>query len=177
MGGAIALIVIVCVIFLMVLFLVVGFINPKVISPICHDVPVPYNDTEYYTESEPYTHSVCNDINLVYKKDRGNCASRSSGFLGFGATPASYDCTITNLDSMGATFSLDLGFNVQGQQLHETQSKYIYPQQSATFSITRDAATDSCFCNEVNIPTKQECRDVIDYHDVQKSRIVTKYRD
>ena len=142
----------------------------------CSDVQVPYDYLETYTDTEPYTTQDCQNINLVYRKDTGKCIGKYNGILGIGGNPASFDCTISNLDSQGATFSLDIGFNVQGQPLHESQSKFIYPQQSATFSITRDSATDSCFCNEINIPTKQVCHDVIEYRDVQKQRTVTKYR-
>ena len=35
----------------------------------CRDVQVPYNETEYYTETEPYTDNICDNINMVYKEE------------------------------------------------------------------------------------------------------------
>ncbi|MFH1127340.1 MAG: hypothetical protein V1718_04495, partial [archaeon] len=112
---------------------------------------------------------------LVYKKEKGSCQQRQSGLLGFGDQPAEYSCTITNLDSEGGTFSMRIGFNVGSQQLDTTESRYIYPQSSETFSYRYDTKMNGCFCIE-NVPTKQVCRDVIKYKEVQKERQVTAYR-
>ena len=68
-----------------------------------------------------------------------------------------------------------IGFNIKGQQLEETISKTIYPDSSETFKITREAEIDSCYCYET-APTKQVCRNVIDYKDIEKTKTVTKYR-
>lgn len=153
----------------------------------CHQVETPYEDqesylkTEYYTESVPYTDQECESKDLVYKKDTGICSNWEDNWLSDN-TPAKYSCVITNLDTEGGTFSLEIGFNVGSEQLKETQSKYIYPQSSETFDVERDSAIDSCFCRESSIPTKQVCRDVIKYRDVQKERQVydnkpvTKYK-
>ncbi|MFH1433070.1 MAG: hypothetical protein ABIG84_07695 [archaeon] len=147
----------------------------------CEDVKVSYEEqeeylkTEYYTETVPYTDTECENKPLVYKKEKGSCQQRQSGLLGFGDQPAEYSCTITNLDSEGGTFSMRIGFNVGSQQLDTTESRYIYPQSSETFSYRYDTKMNGCFCIE-NVPTKQVCRDVIKYKEVQKERQVTAYR-
>lgn len=148
----------------------------------CKDIQVPYEEqeaymkTEYYVDTVPYTDRECENKNLVYKMDRGTCSNRQSGILGLGDQPAKYSCTITNLDSEAGTFSVEIGFNIGTQQLKTLQNEYIYPQSSKTFSYSSDTKIDSCFCVEKSIPTKQVCRDVIKYQDVQKERQVTAYR-
>jgi len=132
-----------------------------------------YMKTEYYMETVPYTDRECEDKSLVYKVVKGECKNQYDGW--FENTPASYSCTITNLDSEAGTFSMRIGFNVQGQQLDETQSKLIYPQSSETFTVTRDSKIDNCYCVET-VPTKKVCRDVTKYRDEQRERQVTAYR-
>lgn len=141
----------------------------------CRDVQVPYDYLEEYQETVPYTDRVCEQQTLVYKKDTGSCQQRRDNFFS-ADEPAKYDCTITNLDSEAGTFSIRIGFNVNGQQLEETQSRYIYPQSSEKFVFERDAKVDACYCYETDIPTKQICRDVTQYREVTKTRTVTRYR-
>ena len=142
---------------------------------------IPYEDqeeylkTEYYTESVPYTDQECEERNVIYKKERGECKDRVSGFFGLGDQPARYSCTITNLDTEGGAFSMEIGFNVGSQKLTTTQNKYIYPQSSEIFTYETDAAIDSCFCAE-DVPTKTVCHDVTKYREVQRERQVTAYR-
>ena len=135
-----------------------------------------YMKTEYYTESVPYTDQECENKRLVYKKSTGSCQDRQSGLFGLGDQPAKYSCTITNLDNEGGTFSVEIGFDIGGQRITEVQSRFIYPQSSATFSYERDVSIASCVCGEEDIPTKQVCRDVIKYNEVQRERQVTAYR-
>ena len=175
--------------FVFVLFLISALIiisctqqtTGQVVGPKCRDVQVPYEaqegymKTEYYTETVPYTDRECENKFLIYKKVTGNCEDRKSGLFGLGDQPAKYSCTITNLDNEGGTFSMKIGFNVGSQKLENTQSKYVYPQSSETFNYQVDASIDSCYCAE-QVPTKQVCRDVIKYKDVQKERQVTAYK-
>lgn len=141
----------------------------------CRQEQVPYEEQENYYETVPYTDQECENKQLVYKKDTGSCTDWVDNWFSEN-TPAKYSCTITNLDSEGGVFSLDLGFNIGSEQLKETQSKYVYPQSSETFYVERDSAIDGCFCNEASIPTKQVCRDVIKYKDIARTRTVTKYK-
>ena len=149
--------------------------------PQCHDVQVPYQDqeeyvqTETYTDTVPYTDTVCTTQNLEYKVTTDACKDRQSGLFGIGDASASITCTITNLDTTAGTFGMTLGFSVGGQRLQDTQSAYIYPQSSHTFTYTQDAKIDQCFCNE-QPATKQVCHDVTKYKDVQRERQVTAYR-
>ncbi len=141
----------------------------------CRQEQVPYEEQETYYETVPYTDQECEDKQLIYKKDNGACTDWEDNWFSEN-TPAKYSCMITNLDSEGGNFALEIGFNVGSEQLKETQSKYIYPQSSETFYVQRDSAIDSCFCKEASIPTKQVCRDVIKYKDIARTRTVTKYK-
>lgn len=140
----------------------------------CRTVQVPYDDLEEYYETVPYTDRECEAKNLVYKLERGSCMDRQDNWIE--DEPAKYSCTITNLDEQPASFSVNVGFSVQGQELGETQNSYIYPQSSHTFNVQRDANIDSCFCREVNLPTKQVCRDVTKYRKELRTRRITSYR-
>ncbi len=136
---------------------------------------VPYVVKEDYTEKVPQTQQQCDNIALTAKVQKGECINRATGFLGFiGNHPASYSCSITNYDTEAGSFSMTIGFNVKGQQLSETQSKYIYPQTTEQFSISRESDIDNCFCNE-QIPTKQVCHDVIVMVDQTKTTDKTLY--
>lgn len=152
-----------------------GAINNPVQTNNCKDVQVPYLKTEYYMETVPYTDTECQNVPLIYKKETGSCTDRVSGLFGLGDRPAKYSCTITNLDSVGGTFSMNIGFNAGGQKLETTQNKYIYAQSSETFEYQYDAKIDGCYCSE-QVPTKQVCHDVTKYRDVQRERQVTAYR-
>jgi len=129
----------------------------------CEDVEVEY------TETVPYTDQECTYPSLKYKRETGSCLQREDNFFS-DDVPSKYSCTITNLDDTPAQFSLKIGFNIAGGKLEETQTKLIYPDSSQTFTIERDAEIDSCFCVEINVPTKQVCRDVIKYREVTKYR-------
>ena len=141
----------------------------------CRDVQVPYDAQESYTEQEPYSDEECNNLNLIYKKEEGSCRQYQDNLI-FEDEPAKYDCTISNLDNKAGTFSMEIGFFIDGQQIGETQNKYIYPQSSETFYIEKMAEIDSCYCSLKKLPTKQECETVTKYKTVINYRTVTKYR-
>ena len=151
------------------------------VGPRCRNTQVPYETqeeymkTEYYTEYVPYTDRECESKELTYKVVGGTCQGRKSGLFGLGDQPAKYSCIITNLDSEGGSFSVRIGFNVGNQKLETTQVEFVYPQSSNTFSYEVDASIDSCYCTE-KAPTKQVCRDVTKYKEVQRERQVTSYR-
>lgn len=142
----------------------------------CRNVQVPYSEQEVYYETVPYTDRVCEDKELVYKQERGTCVGKSDGYLGVGARPMSYSCTITNLDTEAKIFTMKIGLNIGEQQLFDTLSYYIYPQSSKEFAYAEDIGGESCFCVLEEIPTKSVCRDVIKNKEVRKTRTVTKYR-
>jgi hypothetical protein len=139
----------------------------------CKDVQVPYNDIEYYTESEPYTDQECQTKNLVYKVEYKQC----SPYLLF--VPAKSIITVTNLDNEnGGTFTFWVGFKLKdGNQIGKETSQYIYPASSADFSYeSNNADIDTCNYNSISIPTKQVCQYVTKFREVQKSRTVVKYK-
>ena len=141
----------------------------------CRDVQVPYEDQEAYTEQEPYSDEVCNNIDLVYKRETGSCRQYVDNLFA-SDEPAKYDCTISNFDDTAGTFSMEIGFNIDGQRIVETQSKYIYPQSSETFYAQKMAEIESCTCSVTNVPQKQECEIVTKYNIVTKYRTITKYK-
>ncbi len=142
---------------------------------VCKEVQVPYDYLEEYQETVPYTDRECENQKLSYKVERGECLQRVDRFL-YEDEPAKYSCVIYNLDEVGGTFGITIGFKVEGQVLEETQSKYIYAQSSNTFTVSRDATVESCYCQE-EVPTKQVCRDVTRYKEVTKTRTVVRYRN
>lgn len=141
----------------------------------CKEIQVPYDAQESYTEQEPYSDEVCENVNLIYKKENGNCVQYSDKFFA-DDKPASYSCTITNLDTHGGVFSVEMGFVIDGQNLVETQNKYIYPQSYEIFYAQKMAYVDNCICYITSIPTKQECETITRYRPVTMYRTVTKYR-
>jgi len=141
----------------------------------CKEMQIPYDALEEYAEQEPYTDTLCENINLVYKNEKGTCTQYEDNFFS-SDTPSTYSCTIANLDNEAGYFSIDIGFNIDGQTLGENQTQYIYPQSSQTFYAQKMAYIDSCYCLITSVPTKQECETVTRYRTVTKTRTVTKYR-
>lgn len=170
----------------------------------CRDVQVPYSETEYYTESVPYTDQECETKNLVFNLQKGNdCNDRCTKtvevclkyFLGICSSKetrcvagqADYSITVTNLDDEGGVWSYSGIFNTDSGRLDGgTVRQYIYPRGSETFRFQYkwsgneanpvNPDLNSCSYSTEEIPQKEICRDVIKYKDVQKSRQVTKYR-
>ncbi len=141
----------------------------------CRDVQVPYEAQESYQDKEPYSDEVCNNVELVYKKETGSCKQYADNFFA-GDEPSKYDCTVTNLDNKAGTFSMEIGFYIDGQENVETISKYIYPQSSETFYAEKMARIQSCTCSLTKVPQKQECETVTKYRPVTKYRTITKYK-
>ena len=104
----------------------------------------------------PYTDRVCDTTPLVYSKTGSTCSR--GGLIGDWSVA---ECTINNLDSENGVFTVNIGVVVGGTNVGETQSFAIYPQTSHAFKYSVKADMSSCYCNEINIPTKQVCRDVI----------------
>jgi hypothetical protein len=68
------------------------------------------------------------------------------------------ECTINNLDNKGGTFYVKIGFVIDGTDVTETQSAYLYPQTSYTFKKSLKASATSCYCAEISpLPTKEVC--------------------
>jgi len=151
--------------------------TPQNTQPTCRTVE--YTDTEYYTEQEcqyvPYTDQECEAKALSYS--RTNITCKTGGLIGDWLTSS---CTINNLDSEAGTFVVGVGITLNGNQVGEQQTAYIYPQTAHNFKYDVQASGSSCYCSEVNVPTKQVCRDVIksrqECSTVTKSRPVTKTR-
>jgi len=123
---------------------------------------------ETYQEQEPYTAQECDNVALSYSRTDFKCYT--SQLL---QDWINSECTINNLDSTGGTFSVKIGFVIGGSDVVETQSAYLYPQTSHTFTKALKASASSCYCNEISpLPTKQVCRDVTKYQTVTRTRQV-----
>ncbi len=175
-------------------------------EPKCSDVQVPYETqeeyqkTEYYTETVPYTDRVCESKNLVYSitdfSVDGGCITYNERcidyILGICSEKIKYcvnkeitcSLNLNNLDNENGQWGIEF-LLYQGNSLSNTQiiTPSLYPQTnqrvSYTFSLIGEEQADktySCSYRVSNTPTKQVCRDVIKYKDVQKSRQVTAYK-
>lgn len=147
-------------------------------------VRVPYKTTENYVESVPvqeqeeYLDEVCNDQPISYIHEWVECSL--GGLSSYGESSVK----ITNTDSVGGTFRLNIGYKDGGNFYGLPDSNYIYPGSSAifTYSLT-PSSFDSCSYEIMEVPTKEVCeyekayRTVTVYKDVIKTRDVTKYRD
>lgn|GEM_PF-4478123 len=144
-------------------------------EPVCH---TEYVDEPYQEEkcnSVPYQEQVCNEVE--YSKnvlcDNG---PHKEGWL---KDWTKYGCSITNLESEGGTFAMNLGCYFEGAKKVQTVVKYIFPGQTESFDfeIKLTGAYD-CFNEYTQIPTntvcnyvtkyRQECEYVTNYHTVEK---------
>ncbi len=163
-----------------------------------------YMKTEYYTETVPYTDRVCETKNLIYsitdftlmanvcdKKIEectdytfGICTSKTTYCIG-----RSVACSLilNNLDDESGSWTIGFKFFKQGStsiDATDTVSKQLYPRASEKIIGGTDQITTkdplntlyTCTYQVTQTPTKQVCRDVIKYKDVQKERQVTAYR-
>ncbi len=126
----------------------------------------PYQEQKCQTV--PYTDKVCDNIQLKYT--RGATVCTKEGWIGDWAVSS---CSIANLDDIAGLFTVNVGVIVNGQKNGETSQQTIYPYQSQTFQYRVKASASDCYCNEINIPTKQVCKDVIKTR--QDCQTVTKY--
>jgi hypothetical protein len=171
---------------------------------VCKDVSVPYQDVEYYTESEPYQDRECESKQLTYKstadqiirsitctKSHQECANTFIICTQWETVCDEYtqDCRfgITNLDSETGTWTYKWSSQCQhsgcndisssnlntvyGLQVEPTESKDAFAQ-----TVYKADQEQYCYVSIIDIPTKQVCRDVTKYKNVQKSRSVTKYK-
>jgi len=165
-----------------------------------------YMKTEYYTETVPYTDRECEKQYLSYNiKDFGiaqqtcnNQEERCIDYvLGICVKKEVYcvsrtiacSLTLNNLDNtQGGTFVIRFNYYPLGiDDVTERQASfYLYPQSSQMFStstlITSSGVNGvankqfSCSYLVSGIPTKEVCRDVTKYQEVQRERQVTAYR-
>ncbi|MBL7055431.1 hypothetical protein ISS07_00800 [Candidatus Woesearchaeota archaeon] len=130
-----------------------------------YTVQVPYETKEQYVESVP----VQKEEQIRYSREWVKCSS--SGFFTTGESIVK----ITNIDTEGATFNVNIGYNDNsGNFIYDTQSKFIPQLSSATFTYTLTPDSfDQCSYNFANTPTKT----TTEYKDVIKEKEVTEYRD
>ncbi|MEE9174973.1 MAG: hypothetical protein V3U19_02240 [Thermodesulfobacteriota bacterium] len=164
-----------------------------------------YLKTEYYSETVPYTETECSDTELVYrstienigrnvvcsdsheecvKKTLGVCTSTETVCDKYTET-ASF--SITNLDTKAGTWGIKWWKACRSDQQFCTGPKteigsatvYLDPTETkpTSKSITYDAkAQEYLFSGFKSIPTKQVCKDVTKYKEVQKERQVTAFK-
>jgi len=170
----------------------------------CKDIQVPYDYVEEYQETVPYTTQKCETKDLVYSatNEKGiysTCNKQSevcyekhwygdSDCHQFCSDKSlSYSVDINNLDKEQGSWTVNINFYRQGS-LYKTVpiNQFLYPMTTKTFNsvikLTADSPNgDANQDYSANygikyIPTKQVCRDVTDYKEVTKTRIVTRYR-
>ncbi len=157
---------------------------------------VPYTDQEcdtinlaYSVENEVFDYDTCNKYEEVCNKFIFGVCSDKTKYCVDKSVSCSLD--LRNLDSSNSgTWTVKHLFSLTetNEDFKSTQTSiFIYPQsQERVINSVRiqsqgvegDANKDigSCFYQIVSIPTKQDCRDVIRYQDVKRTRTVTKYK-
>ena len=162
-----------------------------------------YMKTEYYTETVPYTDQECENKKLVYNvedfamdyqtclKTEDKCIKYTLGICTQKETycidkEISCSLTINNLDNENGYWYFDFQFkDAATNNIAETNSRgsSIYPQSSQLYQASAEFTgrenaekTYTCTYSFTNIPTKQVCRDVIKYKEIQKTRQVTAYK-
>lgn len=183
--------------------------NPKH----CEVVQVPYQGTEYYTESEPYTTQDCQNVNMIYKINYGTgsssclqneCATYDQvcaewnwlhtscnryvdgSCSSYKCTKYNQHCVLTINNQERSTLSLQIeldkwSFDTKSSTTIQGENFYnVAPLDSRTltwdYSYLPTEATN-CYYQVLNTPQMPSCKDVILYHDVQKSRTVTLYKN
>lgn len=171
----------------------------------CRDVQVPYQETEEYSETIPYTDTECETKEIAYSinnfifnyetcnqyQDRcdkyilGICSKKTTFCV-----DKSVSCSLTlrNLDNEErGQWTIRFLFKASSSVV-DTQdvTNFLYPQSEKQFvgvsRITSEGeegdANKAITCSyvEADAPTKQVCKDVTRYKDVIKTRIVTKYK-
>jgi hypothetical protein len=163
-----------------------------------------YAKTEYYTETVPYTDRECEQKTLVYSitdftlgasvcNEQEEVCHQSYPILGcVDKTLYCVDRTVScylkinNLDDERGSWTIKFDFMKSGSssvEATDTSSNWLYPHSSGTIGgsgkITTKELLDTaytCRYSVTNEPTKEICRDVIKYKDVQKERQVTAYK-
>lgn len=157
---------------------------------------IPYTDKECETKDLPYSvdntafdYNTCNQQeDLCIEYFLGICTEKKTYCID---RSASCSLDLRNLDGEeSGTWTIKHLFLEQGTSnvIKTSESSiYLYPQTSKRVSgqirITSQGETGdanknigSCNYQVLRVPTKQVCRDVIKYKDIQKERQVTAYR-
>ncbi|MFA5797345.1 MAG: hypothetical protein WC916_04895 [Candidatus Woesearchaeota archaeon] len=163
-----------------------------------------YAKTEYYTETVPYTDQECEQKTLVYSVtnfivESSVCNTQEEvchkSYPVIGCTDKTVYCvdrdvictlSLNNLDTERGSWTYTFSFfklETNRVLTTATVSDWLYPQTSRTIRATGKITSKdeintrySCSYAATYEPTKQICRDVIKYKDVQKERQVTAYR-
>jgi hypothetical protein len=145
-------------------------------TPTSCEQQVPYQVQETYTETEPYTYYENVPLKYSVKETSASC------YKDIGTWAACIDITIENLDDSDGTFSVTIRldkYNIIKEFVgtsEETQSELIEAGKTHTFSFKIDTKTgESWVYNyDIGVPNKQN--QISDYHDVEKTRTVTRYK-
>lgn len=173
-------------------------------SSSCQNVPYEgqeeYLKTEYYSETVPYTEQVCENKELVYSltdfKNVGNCIQyqeRCIDYLLGICTEKEKFCVkkevssslnIKNLDNERGKWIVQFSYSLDGvDQDQQTLSLPLFPEEKRLTGVLwtiqgeeNNKKDDRYGYKIVSEPTKQVCRDVTKYKEVERSREVTAYR-
>src|SRR3989338_4809288 len=179
--------------------------NPSSLkTPDCHEEAYQeqeeYMKTEYYMESVPYTDQECEAKELIYSitdfSNIGDCIDFDERCLdytlGFCVEKQEYcvksrtssSLNIRNLDTERGTWIIRFSYSLDGQaQQAEEMAVSLYPQEQRPTGVIwgiegelNNKKDDRYGYLVINEPTKQVCRDVIKYQEVERERQVTAYR-
>jgi hypothetical protein len=159
-----------------ILFAILAIILIAGCSSQCKLSPVAYNETETYTAQEPYTEEDCGDRQYKYKIE--DVKSTRIGEK----VELKYD--VVNLDTETFEFRGGAYWMLGEAAVFDTFSPEVCcvykAEKGSSVEITRvyDEAPNGLWGKEyVSIPNKTSCEQVTKYKSVEKTRIVTKYRN
>ncbi len=138
----------------------------------CHDEQIAYEEqeeylkTEYYTETVPYQE----EVNLKYSDKQVPPETCSD----FGNYKECYYVDISNLDTIGGTFTVNCNFRTIDRTLYDSQTLFVQSGEITRFKCVADVdlGEDVAPTYSVTPGTKTETK----YKDVQRERQVTAYR-
>lgn len=175
-------------------------------QPNCREVQEPYDVTETYTETVPYTDSECTsrlydgkggyisddgtwkgDLAISYSLWMQSC-TRVNDPTSCSEVPATgtvHKYYITNYESKTGIFELQVNFWDDKNNYIESFSYYnhtVGPGETVYGWLSYDViwrnkpGKATYFNAQINQPIWKECRDVTKYKDVQRTRTITQYR-
>ena len=151
--------------------------NIKLNSPIqnCKMVDVPYEVQVAYTEQEPYTANVDEEVKLKYEIIESTTTTTDKGFDIWAVGKV----TIRNMDSETGSFKVEQYFStLNDPKITRTSSQYIMQGESNIFREQVDIDLFEDFSMEYRVypGTKIITKQVTKYRTVTMYRSETKYR-
>ena len=153
---------------------------------VCDDVNMVYKES-LTTNSKDCIQQECTAYEQVCAKKNfwGNCVEFTNGACTNKKCikyKISCGVKVQNQEKQPLSYSMNLNsynYDTKQTSIIRVQNVYVAPLDSAEYSWEFTALpTDNFGCSYTgnSVPTMKNCHDVIKYHDVQKTLIITKYR-